>query len=125
MRAAEALESLHIPQGTQRVIFKTANTDRRLMLQQAFDTSYTAFTREGAEWLIAHTDVRLVGIDYLSVAHFADLTGPHVALLGQGVILVEGLWLGEVGPGTYGMHCLPVKLVGSDGAPARCILVSL
>ncbi len=53
------------------------------MTQTAFDPSYTAMTADGAEWLVRHTGVRLVGIDALSVAAFADLVGPHDVLLGQ------------------------------------------
>ena len=49
----------------------------------AFEPSYTALTKDGAEWLVEHTGLKFVGIDYLSVAHFADLVGPHVALLSQ------------------------------------------
>lgn len=56
--------------------------DRRLMHQRAFDSSWTAFTAGGARWLVDHTDIRLIGIDYLSVATMADLTGPHDIILG-------------------------------------------
>ena len=52
------------------------------MHQRAFDSSWTAFTADGAAWLAAHTDIRLVGVDYLSVAVMEDLTGPHEAILG-------------------------------------------
>ena len=51
------------------------------MTQTAFDPSYTAVTKDGAEWIVKRGDIRLVGIDYISVAHYADLTGPHIALL--------------------------------------------
>ena len=44
-------------------------------------------------------------------------------LLVQGIIQVEGLVLEHVQPGLYMLHCLPIKLVSSDGAPARCILM--
>lgn len=52
------------------------------MHQRAFDSSWTAFTADGARWLVDHTDIRLIGIDYLSVATMADLTGPHDIILG-------------------------------------------
>ncbi len=51
------------------------------MTQTAFDPSYTAVTKDGAEWIVKRGDIRLVGIDYISVAHYADLIGPHIALL--------------------------------------------
>lgn len=42
----------------------------------------------------------------------------------KGVVIVEGLDLSQVPRGVYDLYCLPLKLVGSDGAPARAILIS-
>ena len=67
--------------------------------------------------------IRLVGIDYMSIQLFHDPDSTtHEVLLGAGVIVVEGLDLRAVSAGTYELMCLPLKLVGSDGAPARVIL---
>lgn len=52
------------------------------MHQRAFDSSWTAFTADGAQWLVANTDIRLIGVDYVSIATYADATGPHDAILG-------------------------------------------
>jgi arylformamidase len=46
----------------------------------------------------------------------------HHILLGGGTIVIEGLNLLEVEPGVYELLCLPLKIVGSDGAPARVVL---
>jgi hypothetical protein len=54
---------------------------RKLMTQTAFEPSYTGVTKDGAEWIVKRDDIRLVGIDYLSVAPYEDLIGPHIALL--------------------------------------------
>ncbi|EPS59814.1 hypothetical protein M569_14992, partial [Genlisea aurea] len=63
------------------------------------------------------------GTDYLSVAAFDDLVAAHLAFLnGKDVILVEGLKLDDIEPGIYTVHCLPLRLVGSEGSPVRCIL---
>jgi arylformamidase len=62
--------------------------------------------------------VRLVGVDRMSVGD----AEAHRILLGAGVVVVEGLDLSAVEPGPYELYCLPLKLVGSDGAPARTIL---
>lgn len=121
---ADVLADLNIPKGTTRLVLKTSNTARRLFDKREFDSSYTALTRDGAEWVVEYTDIRTLGIDYLSIAVYDDLEGPHDVLLGHGVIAVEGLNLTGVAEGLYTMHCLPLKLLGSDGAPARCILVS-
>lgn len=51
------------------------------MTQKAFEPSYTGVTKDGAEWIVKRGDIRLVGIDYMSVAIYADLIGPHLVLL--------------------------------------------
>ncbi|KAF6134207.1 hypothetical protein GIB67_008022 [Kingdonia uniflora] len=78
---AEVMESLSIPKGVTRVIFRTLNTDRRLMWQSEFDTSYVGFTKDGAKWLVENTDIKLVGTDYLSVAAYDDLAPGHLFFL--------------------------------------------
>ncbi|KAK6131926.1 hypothetical protein DH2020_034334 [Rehmannia glutinosa] len=121
---AEVMKSLHIPKGVRRVLFRTLNTDRGLMYKKAFDTSYVGFMKDGAQWLVNNTDIKLVGIDYLSVAAFNDLIPSHLVFLeGKEIILVEGLKLDDVQPGIYSVHCLPLRLVGAEGSPIRCILM--
>ena len=65
----------------------------------------------------------LVGIDYLSIAPFADSTPTHKIFLDAGVVLLEGIDLSGVSAGEYLLYCLPLNLHGVDGAPARAILV--
>jgi arylformamidase len=77
---------------------------------------------DAAEWLV-QAGIKLVGIDYLSIAPFHKSIPAHQALLKPGMIILEGLDLGAVSPGNYTLYCLPLNLVGSDGAPARVILV--
>lgn len=65
--------------------------------------------------------MRLIGIDYLSIGdHDA-----HVALLGAGVVALEGLDLRAIDPGEYELLCLPVRFIGSDGAVSRAVLRDL
>lgn len=119
---AEAMEALNIPYGVERVIFRTLNTDRRLMWKKQFDTSYVGFTEDGALWLRDNTQIKLIGIDYLSVASFDFLKAAHIVLLqSKDIILVEGLKLDNVATGLYELHCLPL-LLKADGSPIRCIL---
>ena len=78
---------------------------------------------EQAAGYLAETRVRTVGVDYLSVGGYhADGATIHRTLLTAGIWIIEGLDLSAVGAGRYDMICLPVKLHGSDGAPARAIL---
>ncbi len=119
---AEVLEGLAIPLGTERVLFHTHNSQRWARGEREFWTDYVGITDGGARWLIAR-GVRLVGVDYLSVAPYDELVPPHRTLLGAGMVIVEGLDLSEVDPGVYQFVCLPLKVVGGDGAPARAILI--
>ncbi|XP_057965302.1 cyclase-like protein 2 [Malania oleifera] len=121
---AEVMKSLNIPRGVRRVLFRTLNTDRQLMFKKVFDTSYVGFKKDGAKWLVENTDIKLVGIDYLSVAAYDDLyPSHHVFLEGREIILVEGLKLDGVQSGIYDVHCLPLRLLGAEGSPIRCILI--
>ncbi|XP_052167300.1 cyclase-like protein 4 isoform X2 [Oryza glaberrima] len=78
---ANVMESLHIPKGVRRVLFRTLNTDRKLMWKKEFDTSYVGFMKDGAQWLIDNTDIRLVGVDYLSVGAFDECIPAHLVFL--------------------------------------------
>ncbi|XP_002518692.2 cyclase-like protein 2 [Ricinus communis] len=121
---AEVMKSLHIPKGVRRVLFRTLNTDRQLMFKRQFDTSYVGFTKDGAKWLVENTDIKMVGIDYLSVAAYSDLIPSHLVFLeGREIILVEGLKLDNIQAGIYSVHCLPLRLLGAEGSPIRCILI--
>ncbi|KAM7263896.1 hypothetical protein ACFE04_001579 [Oxalis oulophora] len=121
---AQVMKSLNIPRGVRRVLFRTLNTDRKLMYKKEFDSSYVGFMRDGAKYLVENTDVKLVGIDYLSIAAYDDLIpAHHEFLIGREHILVEGLKLDDVQAGIYTVHCLPLRLFGAEGCPIRCILI--
>ncbi|MFS7923107.1 putative kynurenine formamidase/cyclase, kynurenine formamidase superfamily [Helianthus anomalus] len=122
--SAEVMKSLNIPKGVRRVLFRTLNTDRRLMWEKRFDTSYVGFTKDGAQWLKDNTDIKLVGTDYLSVAAYDHLVSAHrVFLKNREIILVEGLKLKDIEAGIYDVHCLPLRLYGAEGCPIRCVLI--
>ncbi|NQT19443.1 MAG: cyclase family protein [Planctomycetes bacterium] len=86
-----------------------------------FCDDYVYLTLEAAR-LVAKSGVKTVGIDYLSIAG-KDATPVHQALLGAGIVIIEGLRLAHVPPGRYTLVCLPLKIEGCDGAPARAILI--
>jgi arylformamidase len=115
---AEALATLDLPRGAERLIFKTPNSE--LWNRDSFSRDFIRFVESGARTLV-EARVRLVGIDYLSVGD----EGAHRVFLGNGVVPLEGLDLRGVDPGRYRLYCLPLKLVGSDGAPARALLEPL
>jgi arylformamidase len=119
---ADVLEAQHIPPGTTRLLFHTRNSAYWTQDDSTFHENFVAVRPDAAQWLVDH-GVRLVGVDYLSVAPFDDGPTPHQILLGAGVIPVEGLNMNGVEPGLYQLVCLPVKLRDCDGAPARAILI--
>ena len=121
---ASLLENLGIPANTKRVLFRTRNSRLWTQGETRFVEDFVAITSDGARWLV-HQGIQLVGVDYLSVSPFADPIPTHQILLGAGVIPVEGLNLSGIAPGEYQLVCLPLKIAGSDGAPARAILIEL
>jgi arylformamidase len=111
----------HAPQAGERLIFKTRNS-RRHWPDHPFDENFVYITDEGARYLV-ECGVRTVGIDYLSVGGFHhDTAETHWTLLGAGIWVIEGLYLGHVEPGAYELLCLPLKLVAAEGAPCRACL---
>ena len=107
-------------EGNTRVLIKTGNS--ALWTSDTFHQDYAHLTESGATYLVDR-GVQLVGVDYLSVEQFKKPGAPaHHALLSRNVIIIEGLNLSAVEPGLYEMYCLPLPIVGGDGAPARVVL---
>ena len=103
-----------------RVLIKTSNS--ALWTSTAFHQDYAHLTEGGARYL-ADRGVKLVGVDYLSVEQFKKPGAPaHRALLSRNIVIIEGLNLSKVDAGMYDMFCLPLPIVGGDGAPARVVL---
>ena len=119
-RPAVGVDDLGDLEGATRVLFKTRNSGRPS--HGAFAEDFAYLETEAAAALVA-CGVELVGIDSLSVERFGSRHFPvHHALLSAGVIIVEGLDLSAVEAGDYELVCLPLRVVGGDGAPARAIL---
>ena len=112
------------PLGIQKddiVLFKTRNS--KLWKVRDFRKDYVFLTKEAASYL-AEKEVRAVGVDYIIPEALDDLKRPvHHILLGNNIVLIEGLNLENVPAGSYLLICLPLKIVGGDAAPARAILV--
>ena len=106
---------LKIPADASRILLKTRNS--ALWDQPGFQTLFIGIDAAAAAALVARGPGS-VGVDYLSVAPFGDPIGTHRALLSAGVAVLEGMDLGEVEPGPVDF-CLPIRLLGSDGVPAR------
>jgi len=114
-----ALARLDIPEGEARVLFKTPNS--ALWDRDRFSDEFVGLTDGAARALVAG-GISLVGADYLSIAPHGKAAPTHHAFLKAGVVVLEGLDLRDVSPGPYDLVCLPLRLVGCDGAPARALL---
>jgi arylformamidase len=111
----EALEELDLLDAP-RILLKTTNSS--LWDRAEFSHDFIRLTGSGAHYLIER-GAELIGIDYLSIGD----EEAHHELLSSGVVAVEGLDLRGVEAGRYELICLPIRLEGSDGAPARAVLV--
>jgi arylformamidase len=120
----DMLDAQKLPPETDRLLFKTKNSELWTDPGHEFNPNFVALSPESANWMV-NKGIKLVGIDYLSIQMFKDAEPlTHRLLLEAGIIIIEGLNLREVSPGVYQLICLPLKLAGCEGAPARAILVS-
>ncbi|MFO1371110.1 MAG: cyclase family protein [Candidatus Competibacteraceae bacterium] len=120
----EDLDALNLPADTRRLLLRTRNSEIWRRGDRDFRTDFVALTADAARWVVAR-GIRLIGVDYLSVQIFRGDPQTHIALLQVEIVIVEGLNLAEVAPGNYELICLPLKLAGAEGAPARAVLKRL
>jgi arylformamidase len=119
---APVLQDLDIPK-TERILLKTGSSS--LYKKKGFSRGFSALDESGARWMVENR-VKLVGIEYLSIEHHGNHTqGVHHILLSQGIAILEGLNLENIRSGPYRLIVLPLKLKGTEGAPARAILTPL
>lgn len=111
-----------IPPNTKRILFKTRNSE--FWSNPTSREDFTYLDSEAAGWLVEH-GVRLVGIDSLSIDRLHSGSHPtHMRLFESGVVNIEGLDLRGVSGGIYTLVCLPLRIAGGDGSPARAVLIT-
>jgi arylformamidase len=112
----------HDLKGQKRVLIGTRNS--ALLSQKQFVPDYTYLAPDGAQYLVDQ-GVELVGVDYLSIEQFhSGHHRTHRTLLERSVVIIEGLDLSAPPAGEYEFICLPLRIEGCDGAPARAVLIS-
>jgi arylformamidase len=117
------LADLSLSEDVTRLLLRTDNSALWAGDPRRFPDEYVCLSPDGARWLVDH-GIRLIGIDFLSIeARGAPGHPTHRTLLEAGVVILEGLDLSGVEPGTYTLVCLPLKIVGGDGAPTRAVLL--
>lgn len=117
----DRLNALGIEGSPERILFKTRNSN--LWKRDNFQMRYVYLGVDAARAL-AERGVKAVGIDYLSVDRYgAPELETHAVLMGAGTIIIEGIDLSGVeADRAYDLACLPLKIAGLDGAPARAVL---
>lgn len=104
-----------------RVLIRTRNSS--FLHEREFHRDFTFLAPDGAEYLVSK-GIELVGVDYLSIEQFhSGHHRTHRTLLEKNIVIVEGLNLRDVPTGEYDFICLPLRLAGLDGAPARAALI--
>jgi arylformamidase len=107
--------------GHKRILLRTRNS--ALLSRKEFARDYTYLAPDGAQYLVDN-GVELVGIDYLSIEQFhSGHHRTHRTLLEMSVVILEGLDLSATPEGAYELICLPLRIEGCDGAPARAVLI--
>lgn len=111
-----------VPLDVRRVLFRTNNSDQRLMRNGIFAPGFVGLSTEAAIALSQRDGLLLVGNDYLSVQPYGGDDEVHRVLLRRGVALLEGLDLADVKPGWYELLAVPVLIPGAEAAPVRALL---
>lgn len=107
--------------GTLRLLVKTINS--KTLRDNRFHLDYLSFAPATVTWLLGQ-GVRLLGIDYFSIGPYGEIGDEvhRIFFRGNDTVALEGLDLSAVGPGTYQLLCLQLKIAGAEGAPARVLL---
>jgi len=117
------LEKVRLPLGVQRVLFKTSNSSLWNKKNSKFTKDYVGLTPGAASWLARHK-IKLVGMDYLSIAKFADVVTVHQILFKAEVAILEGLNLNKAKKGKYQLICLPIKIANAEAGSVRAVLLT-
>jgi arylformamidase len=119
--SADDLRSAGITGEDRRLLIKTVNSEIWESGSREFREDFIAIDEDAASYLV-ECGLEVIGVDYLSVAPYQDPEPTHRILLEAGILIIEGLDLSRIEPGPYTLMCLPLKIGGSDGAPARVLL---
>lgn len=104
----------------ERILFKTKNSPKVYAVRQ-YAGKFVTISLEAAKYL-AKRKIRLVGIDYISVASaetMENVGDVHKAFLSNGIFILEALNLAGVKPGRYDLVCLPMRIEKGDAGPCR------
>lgn len=120
--SSAVLRQAGIQPGIRRLLFKTRNSQYWKNDPYTFHSDFVSLSLDGTDYLIER-DIRLVGIDYLSISPADDFRPVHARLMEKKIAILETLDLSEVEGGPYTLVCLPLKVKAVEGAPVRAVLL--
>ncbi len=103
------------------IVFKTRNSECKE--DASFDKNFVYLDQSAADYLVEHSNARVIGIDYLGIERNQPDHETHKTFFVHEMVVVEGLRLANVEEGEYFFVCLPLKIKDVEGAPARAILI--
>jgi len=113
---AKDLENKDIQPG-DFILLKTRNS-----FEPILEGDYIYLEKSGAEYL-ARLEIKGVGIDALGIERDQPGHDTHLALMGIGAHILEGLRLAEIMEDVYELIALPLNIKGTEAAPVRAILI--
>ena len=99
------------------VLLKSRNS-----FEDILEGDFVYLDSTGAQYL-KDTGITGVGSDALGIERAQPHHETHKALLGSGIVILEGLRLADVPEGEYLLIAVPVK-IQAEAAPVRAILIS-
>ena len=118
---AEDLQKVQTRPG-EAILFRTGNSHSGRACSGRFVEEYVYVAEDAARWCVER-ELRLVGLDYISIDRYGDPETPaHRIILGAGLLALEGINLVDVPPGRYTLLCLPLRIKGAEGCPVRAVL---
>ena len=116
------LEKADIKPG-DAILFKTNNSVSGQCKREKFSERFVYMTSEAADFCV-EKKVGLVGIDYITIEKYSDDTFPaHRKILGNNILILEGINLKDVPAGKYTLFCFPLKIQNGEASPVRAILI--
>ncbi|MCX7709207.1 MAG: cyclase family protein [Clostridia bacterium] len=104
------------------IILKVPKNESLLKIKE-FSKDYVSLSLEAAQFF-ANKKIKAVGINYFSIEKFdSSKFAVHKTLLGNDIVVIEGLKLEGIEPGEYEFFCLPLKLKNGNGSPVRAVLM--
>jgi arylformamidase len=108
----------------EALLFRTGNSHSGRAISGRFTEEYVYIAEDAARWCVDR-QLRLVGLDYISIDRYGDPDTPaHRIILGAGLLALEGVNLEAVSPGRYTLLCLPLRVKRAEGSPVRAVLMS-